>query len=394
MPDRLRVLIVTNLFPSNVDPGYAPFNRQQFGPLGALADVEVLGVVPWRFGRYHAAGRAKDVVDEEVIDGLRVLHPRYPSIRGVPSLNAGLMTAALLPALAKRRRTIDVILASYAYPDGVAGVLLGKILRRPVVVKCHGSDLNRVTDDFAARSQLHRLLPQANRVVVVSRRLSAAAEQLGVPPSKLRLVYNGVDRERFPCVGKTDARRQLGLPQDAEVVVYVGLLADYKGTRDLLAALPKLARSRPGVITVFVGDGPLMSEVSAHVEHGSADDGRVVAAGRVKHDEVPLWMAASDVVCLPSWDEGLPNVVREAHAVGRPVVATRVGGVPEAIFRPELGRLVSPRDPQALAEALASQLAEKDQVTPEQITGVAVVPSWEESAEHLLAVLREAVSGP
>jgi teichuronic acid biosynthesis glycosyltransferase TuaC len=390
VPSPLRVLIVTNLFPSNSDPGYAPFNRQQFAHLGTMAEVEVLGVVPWRFGTYHAAGSSKDVLREERIDGLRVLHPRYPSIRGVPSLNATLLAASLLPRIAAKRKGYDVILASYAYPDGCAGVILGEILKLPVVVKCHGSDLNRVPKDLPARVQLRRLLPRASSVVTVSKKLGDAAISLGVPREKIRVVYNGIDRDRFRPVSSTEARKQLNLPEDAELVVYVGLLADYKGTRDLLAAIPKLATLRPGVITALVGDGPLTKEVHEIVEHGNPGHGRVMAVGRVKHDEVPLWMAASDVLCLPSWDEGMPNVVREAHAVGRPVVATRVGGIPEAVFRPELGRLVPPRDPDALATALAAQLAESKMHTPEEIAKLAIVPSWDESARALLDVLKEA----
>ena len=95
MADRLRVLIVTTLFPSNVNPGYAPFNRQQFAPLGRMADVDVLGVVPWRFGNYSAARSSRDVVVEERIADLLVRHPRYPSIPGLPSLNV--LAPLLLP---------------------------------------------------------------------------------------------------------------------------------------------------------------------------------------------------------------------------------------------------------------------------------------------------------
>jgi glycosyltransferase involved in cell wall biosynthesis len=224
----------------------------------------------------------------------------------------------------------------------------------------------------------------------VSQRLIRAAQDLGVPESKLRLVYNGVDRGRFPTSDKAPARHALGIPKDAELVVYVGLLADYKGTRDLLAALSELSRLRPGVITAFVGDGPLAAEVQARAEHGDPA-ARVMAVGRVRHDEVPQWMAAADVLCLPSWDEGMPNVVREAHAIGRPVVATDVGGLPEAICKAELGRLVPPRDPAALGRALAEMLADKDRLSPEQISREAVVPSWEESGAALLAVIEEAI---
>jgi teichuronic acid biosynthesis glycosyltransferase TuaC len=384
MPRRLRVLIVTNLFPSNVDPGFAPFNRQQFAALGQIADVEVFAVVPRRLApRLSRSG----VVAHEVIDGLDVYHPRFVTAPGLPSLNVVSLVASLLPRLKPRRHEFDVVLASYAYPDGCAGVLLGAALGLPVVVKCHGSDLNRVPGDLLARLQLRTLLPRAQAVVCVSERLRVPARELGVSDAKLHVVYNGVDRRRFPVMERVEARRKLGLPEDSELVVYVGHLAEHKGTLDLLAAIPKLAQLRPNVTTAFVGDGPLSREVTQLAEHGNPSQGTAMAVGRVRHDEVPQWMAAADVLCLPSWDEGMPNVVREAHAVGRPVVATQVGGIPEAVHRPELGRLVPPRDPEALARALAEQLATARALPPAELSRLATVPSWEESAASLLAVL-------
>jgi glycosyltransferase involved in cell wall biosynthesis len=270
-------------------------------------------------------------------------------------------------------------------------VILGRLLGLPVAVKCHGSDLNRVPEDRPARLQLQLLLPRADAVITVSKKLADSAKELGVPREKINVVYNGIDRERFRPVDRVEARSKLGLPADAEVVVSVGHLAEHKGTLDLLAAVPRLVEARPRALVAFVGDGPLLHRVAHASEHGGRDKARVLLVGRTSHEEVALWMSASDVVCLPSWDEGMPNVVREAHSVGRPVVATDVGGVPEAIFRRELGRLVPPRDPAALAEALAEQLAAPPIDAP-ALAKLAVVPSWQESAEALLSVLRRIAS--
>lgn len=378
MSGQLSVLVLTNLFPSNVDPGYAPFNRRQLALLGEMADVEVYNVVPWRFARWSAKGESSRVVRSEVIDGLPVLHPRLPAIPGLPSLNAGLYAAAVLPEILRRRRRYDVILASYAYPDGCAGVLVGRALGRPVVVKCHGSDLNRVPNDRAARIQIQALLPRADRVVAVSRKLAERALELGVSPGRLDVVYNGVDRERFFPQDRAGARRRLGLPADEKLVLFVGHLAEHKGAEDLLEAAALLDRS---VGVAFAGDGPLRDRIAA--------SDRVRALGHLDRDEVAEWLAACDLLCLPSWGEGMPNVVREAHAAGRPVVATAVGGIPEAVHAPELGRLVPPKDPSKLAEALAAQLSAA--ADPARIVSLAEVPTWRESAAALLASLERAV---
>lgn len=385
MDRRLRVLVITNLFPNRADPGFAPFNRQQFHALSAHDDVDVWAVIPWRFGRSTSRGKTKDVPTFEEIEGLPVRHPRYLAIPGVPSLNAANLAARLLPRLLRGPRP-EVILAAYAYPDGCAGVLLGQALGIKVVVKCHGSDLNRVPEDLAARLQLRALLPRADRVMVVSQKLGEAAQALGVPAQKLALIYNGVDKERFAIRDKGEARRTLGLGADQEVVLYVGHLAEHKGAADLVAALPSLVAQRPKVQVVFVGDGPLKARLQAQASP------HLLVVGRVPHAEVPRYLAAADLLCLPSWDEGLPNVVREAHAAGRPVVATRVGGIPEAVHDPLLGRLVEPRQPEALAQALAAQLAGAP-ASPEQILAHAQITSWPESGRQLHQLLLDVVEG-
>jgi glycosyltransferase involved in cell wall biosynthesis len=113
---------------------------------------------------------------------------------------------------------------------------------------------------------------------------------------------------------------------------------------------------------------------NAAADAGNA--GAIRALDPVPHDEVPWWMAAADVVCVPSWHEGMPNVRREVHACGRPVVATRAGGIPEAMGAGGLGILVSPKDPEALAAALARQL-ERPPADPETIRRLAQLPQFE-----------------
>ncbi len=380
----MRVLIITNLFPNNVDPSYAPFNRLQFRALKTHADVEVLATLPWRFGRWSGKGQSADVVHSETIDALPVRHPRFAAIPGLSALNAGWVTLSVVPELLKDRlrgRRYDVILGSYAYPDGCAAVLLGRALGLPVVVKCHGSDLNRVPQDLAARLQLQALLPRAASVVVVSKTLGARAVELGVPQHKLKVVYNGVDRARFYPRDRAECRRALGLSAAQKVVLYVGHLADHKGAGDLLAAAERVHEGQQDVVFAFAGAGPLKSSI----EQSRA----ARALGHLSHEEVARWLGAADLLCLPSWGEGMPNVVREAHASGRPVVGTRVGGIPEAIHREELGRLVEPKQPEALAEALRAQLT-GPQVPGEKIAEYAVVPTWEQSGAALMDALSEA----
>lgn len=379
---RLRVLVVTTLYPSLADPGHAPFNRQQFRHLADRCDLEIQAVVPWRFAPPLGRARSPEIARTERIDALEVHHPRFATLRGLAPLNVGLMSASLAPALLRRRltgRRYDVVLGAYAYPDGCAAVLLARALRLPVVVKCHGSDLNRVPEQLILRKQIEAILPRADRVVVVSEKLGARARALGVAPDRVDLVYNGIDRERFAVRDAGAARAALGLPAEAALVLYVGTLAEHKGAADLLTAAEALATSRPDARVIFVGDGPLAETIAARAAEPGAN---VIAAGRQPHERVAQYMAACDLLTLPSWDEGLPNVVREAHACGRRVVATAVGGIPEAVHRPELGQLVPAKAPAQLAAALADELG-RTAVGPEAIAALAEVPTWPESAGAL-----------
>jgi glycosyltransferase involved in cell wall biosynthesis len=297
------------------------------------------------------------------------------------SLSAGLYAASVAREVLARRGRVDVVLGTWAYPDGCAAVLLARALRLPVVVKLHGSDLNVVARLAGPRAQLRALLPRADRVVAVSRALAEEAAALGVAPDRIRLVRNGVDTDRFAPADREAARAELGLPRERRVLLYVGHLKESKGVLDLAAAYRELAAARKGADLVIVGEGDARGRLEA-----SGPGMRLVGAR--PHEEVPRWMAAADVVVLPSWNEGTPNAVIEALACGRRVVATAVGGVPDLVTSPLVGELVPPHQPAALAAALARALDQP--YSAEEVASAARSGSWADSAARLLAVLEEA----
>jgi teichuronic acid biosynthesis glycosyltransferase TuaC len=384
----VRVLAITQIFPNAAEPLSAPFNRLQLAALGRLCEVEVVAALPWFPGarlasRWSSAGRRVGVPRHEVVDGLDVTHPRVLYVPRVGrSLSAGLYAASVAPEVLRRRGRVDVVLGTWAYPDGCAAILLARLLRVPSVVKLHGSDLNVVARLPGPRAQLRALLPRASRVVAVSRALADEAIALGVAPDRVRMVQNGVDTLRFAPADRAAARAELGLDRDRRVLLYVGHLKESKGVLDLARAFADLAAARGDTDLVVVGDGEARAGM---VEAGGA---AMKLVGARPHDEVARWMAAADVVVLPSWNEGTPNAVIEALACGRRVVATSVGGVPDLISSSLLGELVPARDPPALAAALARAL---DQAyDPGEVAAAAGRGSWEESAEKLRAVLEEA----
>jgi teichuronic acid biosynthesis glycosyltransferase TuaC len=394
-PTRMRVLVVTKIFPNAVEPLSAPFNRQQLAALGRRCEVEILATIPWfpaagALARWSPAGKLGAVPHAERIDGLAVEHPRVLYLpRYGHALSAALYAASVLPAVLRRRGRFDVLLGSWAYPDGVAAVALGGALGVPTVVKLHGSDMDVLAARPALRRQLALALPRAARIVAVSRALAAAAADLGVPPEQIDVVTNGVDSALFHPRARDAARATLGHADDTRRwLLYVGRVEDDKGARELGGAFARVAAAQPDTRLVVVGDG----KARAALEETLRPLGeRALFVGPRPLAEVPLWMAACDVLTLPSHHEGTPNVLLEALACGRRVVATRVGGIPDVVHRPELGALVPVADEGALAAALGEALA-----TPYDADAVAALGArggWDESAGHLLESLERARGG-
>jgi teichuronic acid biosynthesis glycosyltransferase TuaC len=387
--ERLRVLVVTRLFPNAVDPLAAAFNRQQFSALAALASVDVLAVIPWfpgaaLFSRWSAAGRLLEVPAREEIAGLPVSHPRVFYLPRIGhALAPALYTASLLPAIEARRGQVDVVLGSWAFPDGAAAVSIGRLLGVPAVVKLHGSDLNVLAQLPPVERVLRRALPRADRVVAVSRGLAEKARALGVPAQRIALVPNGVDRALFHVQDRAAARQALGLEAqgDRPLVLYVGRLEQAKGTVEMLGAFGRLAAADPAPVLALVGEGGDQERCRAAAR---AMPDRILVPGPCSLGEVARWMAACDLLVLPSHNEGTPNVLLEALACGRRVVATTVGGIPDVVTSPALGELVPPRDEAALAAALARNLA----IHADPATVSAAAPGgWDESARRLHQVL-------
>ncbi len=390
---RLRVLALTKVFPNPVQPLAAAFNRQQFGCLARRADVQVVVPVQWfpgaeRMGARTEAGKLARVPDFDWVDGLFV---RYPRIFHLPRIDypvaAGLYFASLLPLFRRLARQADVILGSFVYPDGVAAVWLGRLLGIPSVLYALGSDVNVAAKIPGVPAQLRWTLPQARRIVAVSRDLADRTIALGARPDQLVVIPNGVDRSIFHPRDREQARRELGLPVDGRLILFVGRLEKAKGLEELISAFTILAVEDASLKLVVVGDGAMR----ARCDQAAAQlGGRMLVAGGRPLAEVSRWMAAADLLALPSWHEGTPNVVLEALASGRPVVASRTGGIPDLVNSAPLGELHAPRDAGALTAALRKVLS--DRHDPDAIASRGTV-SWQESADQLHDILRAAAAG-
>lgn len=387
----MRLLFFSSYFPNAADPVRGTFNLQQAHALSRHCEVRAVAPVQWFPVRlWHGAGPSAAPLRGEV-EGLPTWHPRYVlTPRVARDTYPAQMAAALLPALAAIRREyrFDVLMATWAFPDLVVGAMAARLFGVPLLAKVHGSDINVQTEFPRRRRQIRWALDRAHRVLAVSGALGDRLEELGVPREKIMVHHNGVDSSRFHPSDSVEARRELGLDPTGRHVLFVGYLVEAKALHDLLDAAARLRRAgRLDFTTHLVGCGPLeMSLRNLAQQLGVAD--RVLFHGRRPHVEVPRWMAAADVFCLPSVREGCPNVLLEALASGRPVVATRVGGIPELVGEDD-AILVPPSAPDALAEALTQALGRT--WDPAELHARTARFSWDSGAAALYEAAEEAL---
>jgi glycosyltransferase involved in cell wall biosynthesis len=379
----MKLLVLTNLFPTPWDPLRGAFNRQQFERLGRRHELQVLTAVDFR---ERLRGRREEVR----VPGLATDHfvfvypPRFGR-----ALHAACWLLSLLLQRGRQLRAAgyDGILASWAYPDAVAAGWLAHLLGIPYVVKVHGSDLNVQATHALRRPQIAAALRGAAAVVAVSRALAGKAVALGADPARVHAIYNGVDGRRFAPGDRAAARTRLGLEDGATLLLYVGNLKESKGCLDLLEAFAAMAATQPQARLIYVGEGACRTVLAARAQ-ALGVTACVRLAGAMPHEALPDWFRAADLLCLPSHNEGVPNVVLEAMACGTPVVATRVGGIPEVVPA-HAGRLVPPGNRDALADALAQATAQAwDHAA---IAAHARGFDWDTNIDRLDAVLRQAV---
>ncbi|MEO5820321.1 MAG: glycosyltransferase family 4 protein [Vicinamibacteraceae bacterium] len=192
---------------------------------------------------------------------------------------------------------------------------------------------------------------------------------LAIDPARIHVVPNAVDlemidRARVAAAGPARAlRERLGLATGERLLLSVGRLEENKGFHVLAAALAQLG-ARPGHGAswrwALVGDGPFRSTIASAIETAGLAS-RVHLAGRVSEGELAAWYAAADVFVHPTLYEGSSLVTLEAMAGGKPVVATRAGGLPDKVRPGHTGWLVEPGSPAALADAIAEALARDDE---------------------------------
>jgi phosphatidyl-myo-inositol dimannoside synthase len=279
---------------------------------------------------------------------------RDVSVRASAFMLAPLAAFALRRIVADRLRETcyDVVHAHWLVPNGVLVASLVRTHGVPLVVSLHGSDVFVAETLFPARVLARRALRQAGAVTACSADLHRRALRLGARPERTRTVPYGVDPMDAGGVDIAAVRAQLGAPTGTTLVVALGRLVEKKGFAYLIDAAARV----PGLHVALAGDGDLRAELEARVAVTGAP---VRLVGALDREAVGAAFAAADIVVVPSVVDragnvdGLPNVLLEAMAAGRAVIASRVAGIPDVVTDGVDGVLVEEKDAAGLAAALA-----------------------------------------
>ena len=381
----MRVLLLSREYPPHVYGGAGVVVDHLSRALARRAAVEVRC-----FGDQAVAGpplRVRGYAPWERLAG-------GPEVAYAPALEA--LSVGL--AMARDPVAADVV-HTHTWYVGLGGMLTQAIHDLPLVVTLHSLEplrpwkADQLGTGYAVSTWAERLaVERAERVIAVSAQMRAdILSHFQVAPERVVVIHNGVDADAFR---RTEAREVLARHQVREpYVLFVGRISEQKGIFQLLEA----ARALPDEVSlVLCASSPDTPELAARLQAAVAGRPRVqwINAMLPVSEVVQLYSHAAVFAC-PSIYEPFGLINLEAMACGTPVVASRVGGIPEVVVDGETGWLVPPGDPAALAEALRVSLADPTRARRMGEAGRRRVEahfSWDRIAEHTLAVYRDAIA--
>ena len=222
-------------------------------------------------------------------------------------------------------------------------------------------------------------------ITVVSAGLKQELVSHKIAGEKITVIPNGIDTNQFKILDNQYCRNKLGIETDRPIILYVGRLSEEKNVSTLIKATAALIHGGHNVRLLIVGEGPLKNELMVLAGELGIDS-FVRFIGKVGHSQVSLWMGAADYFCLPSIREGCPNVILEALGSGRPVIASRVGAIPD-IVTDDSGIMFTPEDVEELTLSLKRAFA--TEWSPIKIKESVKKLSWEKAAAEYVKIFRQ-----
>ncbi|MFA5014852.1 MAG: glycosyltransferase family 4 protein [Actinomycetota bacterium] len=382
MEEKIKVLFISSLFPNTENPTSAMFNKQQIMYLSELCEIKVVAPIVW-----FPFLKKEKISYHEFLGEIEVFHPKAFYIPKLARFLYGLFYfLSIIRCIKKILKAFDfeIIYTNWLYPDSFAAMLIAKLFQKPFVACALGTDVNVYMKYPLRKRMILATIRKSAKTLTVSNALKEKIVEQGIPSEHIEVLYDGVDKKIFSPQDKNRAKESLGLEKTSSLILYVGNLKFWKGIDYLIDAMKILVNQKERITLCLIGDGLERKSIENKVMKLNLCN-NIFLKGIKPHKDISLWMNAADLLCLPSLMEGVPNVILEAWACGIPVVATKVGGIPEILSDPDYGIMVEPQDAISLAQALSVALNKN--WDKEKIKQYSLRFSWEENAKKLFRIL-------
>ncbi|MDR2700318.1 MAG: glycosyltransferase family 4 protein [Nitrososphaerota archaeon] len=332
-----------------------------------------------------------------VVDGINV--ECYESMNmgfrlGIPYT---IPTVSSFPMFTKNVKNSKIVHAhGHPYLTSLIAGKLAKYYEKPFVLTQHNTfiDYNNIFNQVEKINDLtvgRETLKQADKIVVVSNATKDYVLSLGAKSSRVEVLHNGVDLDRFKPLPKIkeEMRKKLGIPNDVKIVLTVRRIVYKNGVDTLIDAANIAVKKKQNLVVIVAGKGPDMASIQKQIEHMGLEK-NIKLAGFVADQDLHAYYNIADLFVLPSKSgEGLPLVALEAMACGLPVIATNVGGINEIIVK-GFGKLVPANNPEMLAKAIV-EFADVNRESGELRAIVEEKFGWDKNVARLIEIYEELI---
>lgn len=338
---RLNILALSHLFPNNTQPNYGIFVLNRLRAVGNFCNIKVIAPIkryPFIDSFIRKQPSEISISRREQVDEIDIYHPIFFVVpRYLKWSDALSYLWAVRPIVkilqCKESFNFDLIDVHWTYPDIVAGYFLAKKYNKKFIVTVRGRNALYPGNKLLRQQILTRLLCKADFVITLSDELKCLVLEMGVAPTRVRTILNGVDTSCFFFQHSEISRKHLGIKTQKKTIVSVGSLIEGKGHHELVRVMPKLLQNEKvelyiiGRVVPETGFNQVLQNMITDLKVSN-----IHLVGEVDHNALADWYRAANLFCLITKAEGCPNVLMEALACGTPVVATNVGAIRELVI--------------------------------------------------------------